>query len=70
MTVPTPAHNLSPNERRILAAVTRGEPGQMMLDWVAFHRLIAFGYLEENAEGRFQATPEGRRALRPTPDDA
>lgn len=60
--------NLSPTERRNLAAVADGMPDQVMQDCVAFRRLLAFGYLEEKGAGRFQATPEGKRALRPKPD--
>lgn len=59
----TPEINLSPIERRTLDAIVRGLPSEVMLDWVAFRRLIAFGYVEETDTGLIQATAEGRRAL-------
>jgi hypothetical protein len=59
----TPEINLSPIERRMLDAIVKGLTGEVMLDWVAFRRLIAFGYIEETDTGLIQATAEGKRAL-------
>ena len=67
--MPTPVPNLNPMERRILAAVVGGSPGEMMLDWVAFRRLIKFGYIEETDTG-IKATAEGKRALNPSPSSS
>ena len=40
--MPRPAPNLSPIERRLLDAIVSGMPAEVMLDWVAFRRLLAF----------------------------
>jgi hypothetical protein len=58
-----PEINLSPMERRILDGVAHSMPAEVLFDWVAFRRLLAFGYLEESETGRIQATAAGRRAL-------
>ncbi len=46
--MPTPVINLSPIERRLLDAIVSGMPAEVLLDWVAFRRLLAFGYVEES----------------------
>ena len=56
-----PKHQLSPIERRMLSAiVTRKEP---YIDFVAFHRLKAFGFITVSLEGRATITEEGKQAL-------
>jgi len=61
--MPRPAPNLSPIERRLLDAIVSGMPAEVLLDWVAFRRLLAFGYVDESESGRVQATIVGKRAL-------
>ena len=56
-----PKHQLSPTERRMLSAIAMG--GEVSPDFVAFHRLKAFGFITVSLEGRETITEEGKRAL-------
>jgi hypothetical protein len=59
----TPDINMSPIERRLLDAIAHGHQDEVAFDWVAFRRLMTFGYVEETDTGRILATAEGKRAL-------
>jgi hypothetical protein len=63
-----PKHQLSPTERRMLSATTTGNEGYAPPDFVAFHRLKAFGFITVTPEGRSIITKEGKQALQPEPD--
>ena len=56
-------HQLSPTERRMLSAIATGNEGYTALDFVAFHRLKAFGFITITPVGRATITKEGKQAL-------
>jgi hypothetical protein len=59
-----PKHQLSPTERRMLSAIALGNLDEVAPDFVAFHRLKAFGFITVTAEDRATITEEGKQALR------
>lgn len=56
-----PEHKLSPTERRMLSAIAAR--GEVSPDFVAFHRLKAFGFITVSPEGWATITKEGKQAL-------
>ena len=62
-TMDAPKHQLSPTERRMLNAIATGNEGYTPPDFVAFHRLKAFGFITVTPEGRATITKEGKQAL-------
>ena len=60
-----PKHQLSPTERRMLSTIASGNEGFTTLDFVAFHRLKAFGFITVTSDGRATITNDGKQALHP-----
>jgi hypothetical protein len=56
--------HLSPNERRMLSAIASGNLDEAAPDFVAFHRLKAFGFITVTPDGRATITDDGKQALR------
>jgi hypothetical protein len=57
-----PKHQLSTAERRMLSAIASGNE-EFTPDFVALHRLRAFGFTTETPAGRATITKEGMQAL-------
>ena len=47
----------------MLNAIATGNEGYVTPDFVAFHRLKAFGFIPVSLEGRATITKEGKQAL-------
>jgi hypothetical protein len=60
----SPKHQLSSTERRMLSAIASGNLDVVPPDFVAFHRLKAFGFITVTSEDRATITDEGKQALR------
>ena len=60
----TPEHQLSPSELRLLRAIASGNQDEVTLDFLAFQRLKAFGFITVNQMGRPTITDQGKQALR------